>query len=326
MRLLAGQRRDGQRGGTFPGRPEAIADQRQVAAIELGIGAPRGLDHRSQRELDEHEIRPLEILANRALPTGPVDDGFGKRGKPLARQVKAPPRAAVEDLGEATVLALHPQRALEVRGEPLPGVWSLKCVQSERGHLVEVLLEDGVDQFVLVGEAAVDGAHADAGVRGDVVERHLEAARSEDLSGGREDARAFGATDIVEGRGEEAVSAVMDRTAGVGVDATLECVGTGQAMDTALAIARPFSTVGYVGVPHGVELPVDQMFFANKGVLGGPAPARAYIPELLDDVLEGRVEPGRVFDFTTDLDGVADAYAAMDDRRAIKSLIRVGTV
>ena len=139
-------------------------------------------------------------------------------------------------------------------------------------------------------------------------------------------ARAFGATDIVEGRGEEAVSAVMELTAGVGVDAALECVGTCQAMDTALAIARPFSTVGYVGVPHGVELPVDQMFFANKGVLGGPAPARAYIPELLDDVLEGRIDPGRVFDFTTDLDGVPEAYAAMDDRRAIKSLLRVGAV
>jgi threonine dehydrogenase-like Zn-dependent dehydrogenase len=142
----------------------------------------------------------------------------------------------------------------------------------------------------------------------------------------QEVARAFGATDIVEERGEEAVSTVMDLTAGVGVDATLECVGTGQAMDTALAIARPLSTVGYVGVPHGVELPVDQMFFRNKGVLGGAAPARAYIPDLLDDVLEGRIEPGRVFDFTTDLDGVAEAYSAMDDRRAIKSLLRVGAV
>jgi threonine dehydrogenase-like Zn-dependent dehydrogenase len=142
----------------------------------------------------------------------------------------------------------------------------------------------------------------------------------------QEIARAFGATDVVEGRGEEAVSAVMDLTAGVGVDATLECVGTGQAMDTALAIARPFSMVGYVGVPHGVELPVGQMFYRTKGVLGGPAPARAYIPELLDDVLEGRIDPGRVFDFTTDLGGAAEAYAVMDDRRAIKSLLDVSAV
>ena len=139
-------------------------------------------------------------------------------------------------------------------------------------------------------------------------------------------AREFGATDVIEQRGEGAVSAVMELTEGVGVDATLECVGTGQAMQTALAIARPGSMVGYVGVPHGIELPVDQMFFRNKGVRGGSAPARAYIPELLPDVLEGRIDPGRVLDYETDLEGIGDAYAAMDERRAIKSLVRVGTL
>jgi hypothetical protein len=118
----------------------------------------------------------------------------------------------------------------------------------------------------------------------------------------------------------------MEMTNGVGADATLECVGTGQAMETALSVARPGSIVGYVGVPHGVELPVQQMFFRNTGVLGGPAPARAYIPELLDDVLEGRIDPGRVLDFATDLEGTGEAYAAMDERRAIKSLLRVGSV
>jgi len=139
-------------------------------------------------------------------------------------------------------------------------------------------------------------------------------------------AREFGATDVVEQRGEDATEAVMELTNGVGVDATLECVGTGQAMETALSIARPGSMVGYVGVPHGVELPIGEMFFRNKGVRGGSAPARAYIPELLDDVLEGRITPGRVLDYETDLDGIADAYAAMDERRAIKSLVRVGTI
>jgi threonine dehydrogenase-like Zn-dependent dehydrogenase len=139
-------------------------------------------------------------------------------------------------------------------------------------------------------------------------------------------AREFGATDIVEGRGDEALEAVKELTDGVGVDAALECVGTGQAMDTALAIARPGSIVGYVGVPHGVEFKVERMFFRNKGVLGGAAPARAYIPELLDDVLEGRINPGLVFDWATDLDGIGEAYAAMDERRAIKSLVRVGSI
>jgi threonine dehydrogenase-like Zn-dependent dehydrogenase len=96
-------------------------------------------------------------------------------------------------------------------------------------------------------------------------------------------------------------------------------------METALSIARPGSMVGYVGVPHGIELPIGAMFRYNKGVLGGSAPVRAYVPELLDDVLEERINPGRVFDFETDLDGVAEAYAAMDERRAIKSLLRIGS-
>jgi threonine dehydrogenase-like Zn-dependent dehydrogenase len=136
-------------------------------------------------------------------------------------------------------------------------------------------------------------------------------------------ARAFGAGDIVAERGEAAIDSVLALTGGVGVDAALECVGTAQAMATAFAIARPGSVVGFVGVPHGVEPPLRRMFSDNIGLHGGVAPVRAYLPELLDDVLEGRIEPGRVFDYETDLDRVADAYAAMDERRAIKSLVRV---
>lgn len=136
-------------------------------------------------------------------------------------------------------------------------------------------------------------------------------------------AREFGATDILVERGEDASEAVLKLTDGVGVDAALECVGTNQAVQTALAIARPGSIVGYVGVPHGVEISVPDMFFRNVGMRGGPAPVRAYIPKLLGDVLEGRINPGGVFDFTTDLNGIAEAYAAMNERRAIKSLLRV---
>jgi threonine dehydrogenase-like Zn-dependent dehydrogenase len=139
-------------------------------------------------------------------------------------------------------------------------------------------------------------------------------------------ARAFGATDILASRGKEANEAVLSLTDGVGVDAALECVGTNEAMQTAISIARPGSIVGYVGVPHGVEFPVPTLFFRNFGAYGGPANVRTYIPELLDDVLEGRINPGRVFDFTTDLGGIAQAYAVMDERRAIKSLVKVGTV
>ena len=138
-------------------------------------------------------------------------------------------------------------------------------------------------------------------------------------------AREFGATDIIETRGEEATQAVLDLTAGIGVDAALECVGTVQSIATAFAIARPGSTVGIVGVPHG-QVPFSDTFFRNVGWRGGPAPARIYLPELLGDVLDGVINPGRVFDYETSLDGIADAYRAMDERRAIKSLIPIGSL
>jgi Threonine dehydrogenase and related Zn-dependent dehydrogenases len=139
-------------------------------------------------------------------------------------------------------------------------------------------------------------------------------------------AREFGATDIVEERGDEAVKTFMKLTDGVGVDAVLECVGTNESSQTAFAIARAGSIVGRVGVPHNVEIPAEGTFYRNVGMRGGPAPVRAYIAELLDAVLAGKINPGRVFDFTTDLDHIADAYAAMDERRAIKSLVKVGTI
>jgi hypothetical protein len=174
----------------------------------------------------------------------------------------------------------------------------------------------------VVGDGAV-------GLCGVIAARRLGAERIIALSRNparQELARAFGATDIVAERGDAAVEAIKEMTRGIGVDAALECVGTGQAVETAFAIARPGSTVGFVGVPHGVELPVQTMFFKNIGLRGGGAPVRTYLPELLDDVLGERIDPGRVLDYETDLDGIADAYAAMDQRRAIKSLVRLGTV
>ena len=138
-------------------------------------------------------------------------------------------------------------------------------------------------------------------------------------------ARQFGATDIVESRGEEARQAVLDLTGGIGADAALECVGSPQAITTAADIARPGSTIGIVGVPHGTP-PFAGTFYRNVGWRGGPAPARIYIPELLGDVLDGTIVPGRVLDYETNLEHVADAYRAMDERRAIKSLVRVGSI
>ena len=138
-------------------------------------------------------------------------------------------------------------------------------------------------------------------------------------------AREFGATDIVAERGDEATAKILGMTGGIGVEAALECVGTGQSMTTAFSIARVGSIVGAIGAPHDVQVPINTVIFRNIGLRGGVSPVRRYIPELLPDVLERRINPGRVFDYTTDLDGIADAYKAMNERRAIKSLICIGT-
>ncbi len=241
------------------------------------------------------------------------------------------------------------------------GIWGINDVDGGQGEAVRVPLADGtlvkvpgsghsdemLASFLTLSDVMGTGHHAavSAGVKeGDTVAvvgdgavglcaiiaaKRLGAERIIALSRNparQKLAQAFGATDILTERGNEANEAVLKLTDNVGVDAALECVGTNEAMQTALAIARPGSIVGYVGIPHGVEIPVPRIFFRNIGLHGGPAPARAYLPELLDDVLEGRIHPGRVFDFTTDLDGIAEAYAAMDERRAIKSLVKVGTV
>jgi threonine dehydrogenase-like Zn-dependent dehydrogenase len=136
-------------------------------------------------------------------------------------------------------------------------------------------------------------------------------------------ARAFGATDVVAERGADGVLAVTDLLGGIGADAALECVGTKESMRQAVDCTRPGGTVGYVGVPAGGPvLPIGYLFSKNIGVVGGVAPVRTYLPELLSDVLAGDLEPGRVFDLELPLDQVADAYAAMDERRAIKVLLR----
>jgi threonine dehydrogenase-like Zn-dependent dehydrogenase len=139
-------------------------------------------------------------------------------------------------------------------------------------------------------------------------------------------AREFGATDILSERGEEATQKILDMTNGIGVDAALECVGTGESMATAFSIARVGSVVGAIGAPHDVVVPMDTVIFRNIGLRGGVSPVRRYLPELLDDVLAGRIHPGLVFDFTTELSGITEAYDAMDQRRAIKSLLQIGTL
>src|SRR6266508_2318100 len=135
-------------------------------------------------------------------------------------------------------------------------------------------------------------------------------------------AREFGATDVVSERGAAAVERVKALTGGYGVHSVLECVGLDQSVETAIEIARPGGAVGRVGVPQHEVIPgAEPSFYNNVTVGGGPAPVRAYIDELLPDVLEGRIDPGRVFDQVIGLDQVPDGYRAMNDREAIKVMV-----
>jgi threonine dehydrogenase-like Zn-dependent dehydrogenase len=135
-------------------------------------------------------------------------------------------------------------------------------------------------------------------------------------------AREFGATDIVTERGEEGIARIKEMTKGLGADSVLECVGTQESMLQAIRSTRPGGYVSYVGVPHEVKLDGAELFFAEVHLHGGPAPVRRYLPDLIDLVLNEKINPGKVFDSVLPLDQVAEGYRAMDERRAIKTLLR----
>jgi threonine dehydrogenase-like Zn-dependent dehydrogenase len=200
----------------------------------------------------------------------------------------------------------------------VPSLLALSDVMGTGWHAaVAARVQEG-DTVVVVGDGAV-------GLSGVLSAARMGAERVIAMSrhaSRQAIAREFGATDVVEVRGEDAVTAVHELTDGVGADAVLECVGTDESMQTAIAVARPGATVGYVGVPHGIEYPVRDLFSRNVGIAGGVAPVRQYLPQLRDDVLSGAINPGLVFDLTVPLSDVAEAYAAMDERRAVKSLVR----
>jgi len=200
----------------------------------------------------------------------------------------------------------------------LPSLLALSDVMPTGWHAaVSAGVTEG-GSVVVVGDGAVGlcGVLA-ASVMG--AETIIAMSRHEDR---QQLATAFGATHVVAARGRDGAAAVKEITGGVGADAVLECVGTDQSMGTAFAVARPGATVGFVGVPHGVELPVGKMFQKNVGLRGGIAPVRRYLPELLALVQDGRIDPGRVFDLTLPLAEAPEAYRAMDERRAIKVLLQ----
>ena len=135
-------------------------------------------------------------------------------------------------------------------------------------------------------------------------------------------AKEFGATDIVTERGDEGIARIKDLTNGIGADSVLECVGTEESMMQAILCTRPGGSIGYVGVPHGMKLDMWPVFFTLVRLHGGPAPVRRYLPDLIKLVWERKINPGKVFDLTLPLEQVAEGYRAMDERRAIKTLLK----
>jgi threonine dehydrogenase-like Zn-dependent dehydrogenase len=172
---------------------------------------------------------------------------------------------------------------------------------------------------VVVGDGAV-------GLMGVLAAKQMGAGRIIAMSRhkSRQDlALEYGATDIIAERGDEGVARIRQLTGGVGADSVLECVGTKESMMQALNAARPGGSIGFVGVPHGVELDGQQLFFMQKNLLGGPAPVRRFLPHLLDLVMSRKINPGKVFDLEIPLEDVAEGYKAMDERRAIKTMLRM---
>jgi len=203
--------------------------------------------------------------------------------------------------------------------EQLASFTTLSDVMSTGYHAaVSAQINEG-DIVAVVGDGAV-GLCAIIGAKKLGAKRIIALSRN---PARQQVAKEFGATDIIEERGDDAVKKIMELTDGAGVDATLECVGSDDSIATCVGATGAGGMISAVGVPNYKAFKYQDIFWKNVGICGGVAPARNYIPELLDDVLAGHINPGRVFDLTVGLEDIKEAYAAMDERRAIKSLLKV---
>ncbi|WP_333737673.1 zinc-dependent alcohol dehydrogenase family protein [Streptomyces sp. IBSBF 2806] len=217
-------------------------------------------------------------------------------------------------LADGTLVATPEQPAEEL----IPSLLTLSDVMGTGWYAATAAEVGPGSTAVVVGDGAV-------GLCGVIAAKELGAERIIAMS--RHESRQklaleFGATDIVAERGEEGVARVKELTDGIGAESVLECVGTQQSMHQALQSTRPGGNVGFVGMPHDVQIDGQELFFSHVGLRGGPAPVRAYLPDLIERVVGGRINPGKVFDLTLPLDEVAEGYKAMDERRAIKALLR----
>lgn len=201
----------------------------------------------------------------------------------------------------------------------IPGLLAASDVLGTGWYAADAARVQPGSTVAVVGDGAV-------GIMGVLAAKQMGAERIIAMSRhkSRQDlALEYGATDIVSERGEDGVARIKEMTQGVGADSVLECVGTNESMHQAINAARPGGSIGFVGVPHGVELNGEFLFFAQKNLLGGPAPVRRFLPHLIDLVLTRQINPGKVFDLALPIEDVAEGYRAMDERRAIKTLLRV---
>jgi threonine dehydrogenase-like Zn-dependent dehydrogenase len=281
----------------------------------IGVVESVGSDVRSMKRGDL-VIMPFAfsdgtcIFCHEGLNTSCVHGGFFGNENVAGAQAEAV-RVPLAD-GTLFVLPVGKDNAL------MPSLLTLSDVMGT-GHHAAVSAKVVPGNIVaVVGDGAV-------GLCGVIAARRLGAEQIIILGHHRDRialAREFGATDVASERGDEAIERVRELTNGFGAHSVLECVGTDQSMLTSIGIARPGGAVGRVGVPQDETMPASQpAFYNNVTVSGGPAPVRAYIEELLPDVLEGRIEPGRVFDRVVSLDGVPDGYRAMNDREALKVMV-----
>jgi threonine dehydrogenase-like Zn-dependent dehydrogenase len=295
---------------------EPIETGRPMGHEAIGIVEAVGADVRTLKRGDL-VVMPFAysdgtcVFCHEGVHTSCVQGGFFGSPEPGGAQAEAL-RIPQAD-GTLVALPVGPDDAL------MPSLLTLSDVMGT-GHHAAVTAKVGRGRAVaVIGDGAV-------GLCGVIAARRL-GAEQVIILGRRPDrialAKDFGATDVVSERGREAVERVRELTRGLGVGSVLECVGTDQAMGTAIDIARPGGAVGRVGVPHyeTTEAWVTG-FYKNVTISGGPAPVRAYMDELLPDVLEGRIDPGRVFDRVIGLDEVPAGYRAMDQRESIKVMVR----
>jgi threonine dehydrogenase-like Zn-dependent dehydrogenase len=217
-------------------------------------------------------------------------------------------------LADGTLVATPEQPAAEL----VPSLLALSDVAGTGWYAARAAEVKPGSTVTVVGDGAV-GLSAVLAARELGAERVIAMSRH---ASRQKLALEFGATDIVTERGDEGVARIKELTGGIGADSVLECVGTNESMLQALRSARPGGNVGFVGVPHDVNVPAEELFYSHVALRGGPAPVREYLPDLVQRVLDGRIEPGKVFDLTLPLDQVNEAYQAMDDRRAIKVLLQ----